>query len=419
MSRRPGWFRKTASSDTPWVIVADGFHNDAAMERANMALASFLSERGTPVHLVSYRIDEAAANLARANFYRVSKPANSFFLGKWNLERKAWTVAARVIASSPGARVLVNGGNCLWPDINWVHCVHHAWQHCDGGAPQWFKAKNRIGGLVDRRRELRALCAARLIIANSNRTRADIIEHLGVAPERVHTVYLGAEPAWTPADAERRAAARAWLEKDAARPLVAFVGALGYDNNKGFDVLLAAWRRLCARPEWDADLIVAGGGRGLPRWRRTVADDGLAERVTILGFTPRVADVLAAADLLVSPVRYEAYGVNVQEALCAGVPALVSRSAGIAERYPMELGELLIDDPSDPELLAHKLIRWRAHSDDWKRRVGPLGQTLRAHSMEKMATQIVALAEAAPSRSAGKRSVRIPQWLGGKRHALG
>ena len=30
-------------------------------------------------------------------------------------------------ADDPLARVVVNGGNCAWPDINWVHAVHAAW----------------------------------------------------------------------------------------------------------------------------------------------------------------------------------------------------------------------------------------------------------------------------------------------------
>ncbi len=67
----------------------------------------------------------------------------------------------------------------------------------------------------------------------------------------------------------------------------------------------------------------------------------------MVGFTNRVSDILAAADVLVSPVRYESYGLNVQEAICCGVPAIVSRAAGVAERYPTELSDLLLPDPND------------------------------------------------------------------------
>jgi len=79
---------------------------------------------------------------------------------------------------------------------------------------------------------------------------------------------------------------------------------------------------------------VAGGGSGLARWKSEVANSGLQYRARFLGSTDRIPEVLAAADLLVSPVRYEAYGLNVQEAICRGVPAMVSRDAGMPNAIP-------------------------------------------------------------------------------------
>ena len=111
------------------------------------------------------------------------------------------------------------------------------------------------------------------------------------------------------------------------------MGALG-DVRKGFDTLFEAWRRLVGDPGWDARLVVVGTGTSLPSWRARAVDEGLGGSIAFLGFRDDVPDVLAACDLLVSPTRYEAYGLNVQEALCTGLPAIVSAGAGIAERYP-------------------------------------------------------------------------------------
>ena len=199
----------------------------------------------------------------------------------------------------------------------------------------------------------------------------------GVAPERVRTVYLGCGSEWQTITSDRRAAARAWLGVPLERPLAAFVGGFGHDSRKGFDTLWTAWKSLCARPEWDADLIVAGGGRALPHWRETIERSGLGSRVRMLGFCDRVPDVLAAADVLVSPVRYESYGLNVQEAICCGVPAIVSRSAGVAERYPVELDELLLPDAENADDLAERMLHWRSRIDEFKRRIAPFGATLR------------------------------------------
>ena len=83
----------------------------------------------------------------------------------------------------------------------------------------------------------------------------------------------------------------------------------------------------------------------------------------MLGHTDRVHDVLAASDLLVSPVRYEPYGLNVQEALCCGIPAMVSATAGVAERYTADLRDLLIPEPTDVDGLVARMLGWRSSDE--------------------------------------------------------
>lgn len=383
----------------PWVLVAGGFHARGGMDKANFALARRLLARGHAIHLVAHEVEPSLAAHEGVTAHLTPRPAGSTLLGELLLAREGRAVAHAVTASHSHARVLTNGGNCLWPDINWVHSVHHAWPPADASAPVWFKAKNRLTHALSCRRERRAISAARLVIANSERTRRDIIQYLGLDAERVHVVYLGSDVSAAhgvaAATATQRAAARRnWLGVPDERPLVAFVGALGHDQNKGFDTLMEAWRSLCARTEWDADLIVAGGGRSVSRWRERIADANLDGRVRLLGFTERVTDVLAAADLLVSPVRYEAYGLNVHEAISRGVPAMVSACAGVAELYPAELSEMILPDAEDAADLVARLLRWRAHVEEWKTRFAPLSAKLRGRSWDAMAADIVSLAEA-------------------------
>lgn len=374
--------------ETPWVLVATGFHGRGGMEKANAALAGYLAEAGVPLHLVGHEVAPELREHPGVEAHVVRRPAGSFLVGERLLERAGREVARRVTAEQPGARVLVNGGNCHWPDANWVHSVHHAWPYADEGSPAWFRAKNRVMKSSARRRERRVLRSARIVLANSEKTRLDLVRHLALDPDRVHTVYLGAEPAWGPAGPEERAAARGRLGAPADRPLVAFVGALGHDHGKGFDLLLRAWSGLCADPAWDADLVVAGGGRGLSRWREEAARRGLSERIRFLGFTDRVPELLAAADLLVSPTRYDAYGLVVQEAICRGVPALVSGCAGVAERYPAALREMVLPDPTDVADLAARLRSWRGAMDAWRGEFQPLGAVLRSHTWQDMAHAI-------------------------------
>jgi glycosyltransferase involved in cell wall biosynthesis len=390
--------RTSDASARPWVLVAGGFHRHGGMDKANMALAQYLVGQGTAVHIVCYGIDADLARHPLVTVHIVSRPANSYFLGRPLLDFTGRRIARRVQKRWPGARVLVNGDSCLWPAINWVHYVHHAWDEGPPEGPLWFRTKQRLNAWLVRKRERSAARVGRLFITNSNRTSRDLIERLGVDARLVHTIYLGAESEWGPVTREEKAASRKAFSIPDARPIAVFIGSIGHDRRKGFDVLLEAWRRLCADPQWDVDLLVAGSGSALGLCREQVSQWKLDHRIRILGFTDRVRELLAAADLLVSPVRYEAYGLNVQEAICRGVPAIVSSAAGVAERYGPEYAPLLLPDPEDVDDLAQRLRQWRSNMPQWEARFKVFGDTLRSYGWPDMARRMVAMADPQSAR---------------------
>jgi glycosyltransferase involved in cell wall biosynthesis len=377
-------------ASTPWVLVAGGFHFRGGMDKANLALAQYLVDQGTPVHLVCFSIDADLARHPLVTVHIVARPANSYFLGRPFLDFKARGVVRRVLARWPEARVLVNGDSCLWPAVNWVHYVHGAWDEGPPVGPLWFRTKQRLNAWLTNRRERTAARIGRLFITNSDRTSRDI-ERVGADPRRVHTIYLGAESEWGPVTPEERAASRRAFDIPETRPAAVFIGSIGHDRRKGCDVLLEAWRRLCSDPQWDVDLLVAGNGTALGMYRQQVAEWKLEDRIRMLGFCDRVRDLLAAADLLVSPVRYEAYGLNVQEAICRGVPAIVSSAAGVAERYGPEYAPLLLPDPEDIDDLVARLRQWRSNMPQWAARFAKLGDNLRSYGWPDMARRMVAM----------------------------
>jgi glycosyltransferase involved in cell wall biosynthesis len=378
---------------TPWVLVSAGFHESGGQSRANAALADYLLGRGSHVHLVGHDFAERFQRHSLCSIHAVRRPLGADFLGMLLLRRLGRRVARRVILRAPAARVVVNGGCCHWADVNWVHYVHAGWTASSASRPSRARLKDAIAGPILRSQERHALQAARLVVANSELTRDLLLRQFGLAPDVVHTVYLGSDPSWGPAAPQERTAARNWLGRKGERPIVAFVGGLGDDERKGFDTLWRAWQLLCADATWDSDLVVAGGGAALAWWQACVARAGLARRVQFLGFTDRVRDLLAAADLLVSPIRYEPYGLNVQEAICRGVPALVSGCAGVAERYPAELGGMILPDPNDAADLAVRLRRWRDDVAGWRERFRGFSDLLRQRSWTETARRLVALAE--------------------------
>ncbi len=377
----------------PWLMVAGDFSRRGGMDKANYHLAWYLAERlGRPVRLVAHRVSEPLASHPLVTVATVPRPRGLHLLGMPLLDRAGRHAAARLKAAHPEARVVVNGGNCSWPGVNWVHMVHHASPVNDAGAPPLARLKTRLVRHLFRRTEARCLPAARLVIANSDKTRREVIDLLGLAPRRVHVVYLAADAAAvTPASADERAGARRRLGVDDATTVLLFVGVLGYDMNKGLDTLLRALGRL--RGAAGVLLLVAGGGQ-LDFWRRRAEALGVAGRVRFLGFADDVGPLLAATDLLVSPTRYDAYGLAVHEALCRGCPAVVSRRAGVAERYPAELQSLLLDDPDDPDELAGRVDAWHARREELRPALERFGADLGARTWDDVAADIVTLVEA-------------------------
>jgi glycosyltransferase involved in cell wall biosynthesis len=374
---------------TRWVLVAADFVLHGGMDRANYALAAFLARTGERVELVTHRADAGLAALPGVVVHRVARPLGWQVLGDRWLSR-----GGRRHARAAGARIVVNGGNCPVPAASWLHYVHAAYNPQLPASPlrRW---KNRLTRPIELRAERTAAGLASVAICNSERTRRDAIERLGVAPERAATVYYGCDGTlFRPAAPGERARLRRRLGWPAGRPVVLFVGALG-DRRKGFDTLFAAWRALCSEPDWDALLAVAGRGAELPLWEKRAADAGLGGRIRFLGFRTDVAELARAADALVHPARYEAYGLGVHEALCCGLPAIVSAAAGVAERYPAGLADLLLAEPEDAGELADRLRHWRAGCEAFADRVRPLSDALRARSWDDMARDIRAAVLAA------------------------
>jgi glycosyltransferase involved in cell wall biosynthesis len=363
------------------------------MDRANYELAWHLADRvGAPVHLVSYRVQEPLASHPNVRWHRVKKPLNSYLLAEPLQARKGAQVGADVVAD--GGHVIVNGGNCAFPDVNWVHSVHASWNNRHPEAPWSFRLRNTIAKRRFRRQERRALGMARQIIVNSKTAMRQIVEDVGIAPERVRVVYYGVDGQhFRPPTAAERESARKHLAVPPQRKVAAFIGALGWDRNKGFDILFDAWRQLAADPAWDVELIAAGPGSEVHFWTQRAMELGLADWVRMLGFTEKIPQLLSASDVLVSPTHYEAYGLGVHEALCCGLPAIVSACAGVAERYPAELADLLIPNPSDALALAGQLRRWRDNMDHYRSLVAPFGDMLRRRSWEQMSAEIVELIE--------------------------
>jgi glycosyltransferase involved in cell wall biosynthesis len=374
----------------PFLLVTGDFVRTGGMDRANYALADYLARQSAEVHLVAHRVDAQLQQYPNVFWHRVPKIAKSYFLSGFLLDAVGQFWARRVVKQ--GGWVLVNGGNCQWSDVNWVHYVHAAYQP-EARASLLQRVKVALTHWYFRHTEERSLKSAQIIITNSERTQSDLIQHNLITSAKVRPIYYGIDAStFYPANSEEVRSLRQQLGLPLDRPILVFIGALG-DRRKGFDALFRAWQCLCQDPTWDAQLLVIGQGAELEIWKRRLVKAQLVDRIQFLGFRSDVPDLLRAADGLIAPTRYEAYGLGVHEALCCGIPALVGQIAGVAERYPTDLKDLLLPNPITPEAIVSGLQHWRQSKELYRERIQGWSEHLRQYTWDTMAQTLLATLE--------------------------
>lgn len=108
-----------------------------------------------------------------------------------------------------------------------------------------------------------------------------------------------------------------------------FVSAGHAEYRKGFDVLVAAFSRVCAVRD-DCQLTIMGDGAELENIKRQIAGLGLMDKVCCTGYFRRgeFARKLNESDCFVLASRHETFGVVYAEAMCCGVPVIATRCGG-------------------------------------------------------------------------------------------
>lgn len=114
----------------------------------------------------------------------------------------------------------------------------------------------------------------------------------------------------------------------ADKPLILF-GALNplSDERKGFDLLTNSLRRISEQYEGDAEIVVFGTKKSEEAFQTAFP----THYVGYLHDEVSLALLYAAADLMVVPSRYEAFGQTVSESMACGTPVVAFDSSGPAD----------------------------------------------------------------------------------------
>jgi glycosyltransferase involved in cell wall biosynthesis len=196
-----------------------------------------------------------------------------------------------------------------------------------------------------------AVRRAARVIAVSEWTKGDVVELLGVAPERVAVTHLAADETFRPADAATLIAFRA--RQGLERPYVLFVGNL--EPRKNVAGLLRAFALLITEVEHEL-VLVGGEGWMTEEISAALADPRLRDRVRRVGWVEPAALPLwyGAADLFVFPSFYEGFGLPPLESMACGTPVIAANVTAL----PEVVGDAALTvDPTDAEAMAGAMRR--------------------------------------------------------------
>ena len=158
----------------------------------------------------------------------------------------------------------------------------------------------------------RATRRAARVLTVSERTKRDLVDLYGLAPDHVVVTPNGVDPAFGP-NGEGPA-------EKAARPYALAVGAIQARKNQR--------AALAAAQEVGLELVVVG-----PPKDADVADELRAGGARLEGYVPteRLAAFYRGASCLVQPSRHEGFGLPVIEAMASGTPVVTVADPALVE----------------------------------------------------------------------------------------
>ncbi len=226
--------------------------------------------------------------------------------------------------------------------------------------PEAFRPFNRW---YLRRFTAQSVKRARAVITISESTRQDVINFLGVPPERVHTVYCGVDENFRPLPEADVAAFKA--ARQLPETFILFLGTLEPRKNvAGLIRAYASWR---VREPTAPPLILAGGkGWYYAKIFELVESLNLTESIRFPGYIPQAELPLwyNAAKLFVYPSHFEGFGLPVLEAMACGTPVITSTVSSLPEVTGTDGAAHLID-PADTEALAEAMAQLM-NQPDWR-----------------------------------------------------
>jgi len=189
-------------------------------------------------------------------------------------------------------------------------------------------------GSLNFMRQKLALRQVSAIITDSYASKKDIIFHLGVPSEKVHVVYLAANPFLAPTNDYQAEKVR--KQYNLPKTYVLYVGDINY--NKNVPQLIKALKYLPRH----VHLVCVGKNfveQEIPEWQAIAAQLALSDVMERVHFVPDIltddyetlSAIYSGALVYVQPSLYEGFGLPLLEAMRCHTPVICGKNSSLKE----------------------------------------------------------------------------------------
>ena len=275
--------------------------------------------------------------------------------------------------------VHAQGLSMFGPDVITAHISNARWLEgrrlLEGDNLSWKERLFAALVVPAERRSLRDPNAT--VIAISSALRDDLMRQYGRTGETAVVPHGVDARQFNPGvRAALREGVRAELGIGSEEVLFLYVG----DLRKGFRPAIDALAHL----DGPTRLVGVSRSDGAP-FMAAAAALGVGARVAVRPATSQIERYYAAADALVLPTPYDAFGMVITEAMACGLPVVTTKLAGASELIEPGVHGFVVESPTDIAALA-AAMRSLAASPHERQRMGEAASALmRDHTWDRVA----------------------------------
>ena len=307
--------------------------------------AGFLAKHGCSVDIISEKSSPGLAYSVGATPVIIKSLGFSDYQ-----KRRSFALKVQKFIQKKQYDLVIGNGCLLKQHVVFLHnLVHRAHDLIPGESNKKIDSVGRLHA------EFLAASEFKLLIANSNMMKADLIMRYKVPDSKIITVYPGNDLSRFSLvrRLESREKSRLELGIGKSEMLLGLITSGNFEK-RGVTPYFKAINLIPDEMINSFKFLVVGKENNFNSYL-SLLKPSARDRVIHIPQEKRIEQLYYALDLYVLPAYIEEFGLVIQEAMACGLPIITTKNVGASELLPPEQGKYILDDV-EPMLLCKRML---------------------------------------------------------------